>query len=230
MPALTGFETCSGGLRPSQNTSSQKPILSRPSGLPLGLDIRLVIPQGYPRNEFGKLTAMQRNILIPNLLAALVALAMLTACRLNPETGGQSRVFDVAYETVTNKLWVLPPNPDSYYPSRVTNTVATNAMQGSKDLFQNQYFQNQYGPMVPMSYSGHERVAGQFYEFYMHEALMETIVNTMTIIRVTRIDSKSTRVQIKTTRSGLYFDTRVWSIEEQRLDELSQLLSKKSQP
>ena len=166
---------------------------------------------------------MTKRILIQNFLATLLVLAMLTACRLNPETGGQSRVFDVAYETVTNKLWALPPNPDTYYRPRVTNTVPTNATQRLGDLFQ-----MQNGPMVPMPFYGAERVPGRFYEFYMHEALMETIVNTMTVIRVKRIDSKSTRVQIKTTRSGLYFDTRVWSIEEQRLNELARLLSKKS--
>jgi hypothetical protein len=166
---------------------------------------------------------MTKRILIPGFFAALVILPMLTACRSNPETGGRTRVFDVAYETVTNKLWLLPPDPDTYYPSRVTNTVATNATQSLKDLSE-----NRYGPMVPMPFDGYERVAGQSYEFYMQEAHLETIVNTMTVIRVTSIDSKSTRVQIKTGTHGLLFDTRDRKIEKQRLNELAELLSKKS--
>jgi len=171
------------------------------------------------------MTAMTTTTRIRSFLAALVVLATLTACRTNLEAGGRTHVFDVAYETVTNKLWLLPPNPDTYSPSRVTNTVPTNAPERLGDIFP---IQN--GPMVPIPFDGHERVPGQFYEFYMQEAHLETIVNTMTAIRVTRIDAKSTRVQIKTGRSGLYFDTRVRSIEKQRMNELSQLLSKKRQP
>jgi len=173
------------------------------------------------------MTAMKCKILMLNSLGALVVLTMLAACRVNPETGGRARVFDVAYETVTNKLWSLRPNPDTYYPSRLTNTVPKNATQRLPDQ---ELGQTQYGPMVPMPFYGVERVLGQLYEFQMQEADMETIVNTMTVIHVTRIDAKSTRVQIKTGRSGLFFDTRVRSIEKERLNELSQLLSKNSQP
>jgi len=60
--------------------------------------------------------------------ATLLVLAMLTGVPVKSlKQEASPRVFDVAYETVTNKLWALPQIPTTYYRPRVTNTVPTNA-------------------------------------------------------------------------------------------------------
>jgi hypothetical protein len=75
--------------------------------------------------------------------------------------------------------------------------------------------------------SGREIVAGHSYEFFLPEGEQDPASGTYTTILVTRIDSKSTRVQIKTTKLGAIFNSRDRQIEEQRLNELSHLFSEK---
>jgi len=76
--------------------------------------------------------------------------------------------------------------------------------------------------------SGREILAGQSYEFFLPEGEQDSASGTFSVIRVTKIDSKNTRVQIKTTKLGPLYNTRDRQVEEQRLKELSQMLSKKS--
>ena len=78
------------------------------------------------------------------------------------------------------------------------------------------------------SFSGPWHVAGQHSEFEVDEGPQEDLSGTYTMIVVTGIDAKSTRLQIKTTKLGLLFDTRDRKIEKQRLSELSGLLLKRS--
>jgi hypothetical protein len=106
---------------------------------------------------------------------------------------GQEQVFNVSYETVTNKLSALKPNP-------------------AADGF---------------SFPGRELAPGQFY-LDVPEGPQGDVSGTDTSILVTRIDAKSARVQMKTIKLGLFFNSRDRKIEQQRLNELTQLLSNKN--
>jgi len=106
---------------------------------------------------------------------------------------GQEQVFDASYETVTNKVTALKPNP------------AAN------------------GWLIP----GNEIAQGQYY-LCIPEEPPGDVSGKYTAILVTRIDLKNTRVQIKTIKLGLIFNSRDRRIEKQRMNELSQLLSKKN--
>jgi hypothetical protein len=85
-------------------------------------------------------------------------------------------------------------------------------------------------PNAPSNFhpGGREIVAGQSYEFFLPEGEQDPASGTYTTILVTRIDPKYTRVQIKSTKLGPLYNTRDRQIEEQRLNELARLLSKKS--
>ena len=112
------------------------------------------------------------------------------------ESNGQERVFDVSYETVTNKLSALKITP-----------VAAKGY----------------------SFAGHELAPGQYF-LELPESPNNDITGKNTDILVTRIDPKSTRVQMKTINIGFFFDTRDRKTETQRLNELSKLLSNINQP
>jgi hypothetical protein len=139
------------------------------------------------------MTRMTKKFLIPVFLVAFVVLATLTGSHLNSESKGRVGILAAGYETVTNKVWALSPNPISNFQP-----------------------------------SGREIVAGQSYEFFLPEGEQDPASGTYTTILVTRIDSKNTRVLIKTTRLGAIFNSRDRQIEIQRLNELSRLLSKKT--
>jgi hypothetical protein len=167
-------------------------------------------------------------------LAAFVALAMLTACSSVIAPNGRQRIYNVSYETVTNKLWALTPNPACIIPTNAAWTVH----QTNPPPFPLVYLFGESNavsaPLKPtphpgfFPFDGQELMAGRTYQFWILEEPLETIANTGTSILVTRIDSKSTRVQIKSTHSGFFFNTRKGKIERKRMKELSELLSKKS--
>jgi hypothetical protein len=182
-------------------------------------------------------------------LAAFVVLAMLTACSSVIAPNGRQRIFNVSYETVTNELWALTPNPAALMAAPAdTNTPTTNTVNrlAGAPVYVYRVTNDSIAPentnamnpllqalvsnrhSVPIPFYGHELVAGQTYEFELPEATPETIDSMGTWILVTRIDSKSTRVQIKTSHAGLFFNTRNGKLERQRLNELSALLAKKS--
>jgi hypothetical protein len=77
------------------------------------------------------------------------------------------------------------------------------------------------------SFPGQELAAGQYY-IELPEGPQGDVSGTDTSILITRIDSKSTRVQMKTIKLGLFFNSRDQKIEKQRLNELTQLLSNKN--
>ena len=105
-------------------------------------------------------------------------------------TNGQEQVFDASFETVTNKLLDLKPNPDAKVD------------------------------VIP----GRELKSGLFY-LCIPEQPVGDITGKDTAILVTRINLKSTRVQMKTTKLGLFFNSRDRQLEKQRMAELSELLS-----
>ena len=105
---------------------------------------------------------------------------------------GQEQVFNVSYETVTNKLSALKPNP---------------AAKG-------------------WSIPGGEVTPGKYY-LCIPEGPQSDVSEKDTAILVTKIDAKSARVQMKTIKLGLFFNSRDRKIETQRLNELTQLLSNK---
>lgn len=106
---------------------------------------------------------------------------------------GQEQIFDVSYETVTNKLSKLKPNPAAI------------------------------GESIP----GTEVAPGQYYLCVLEEPLGD-VSGKDTAILVTRIDLKSTRIQMKTIKLGLFFNGRDRRIEKERMNELAQLLSNKN--
>jgi hypothetical protein len=77
------------------------------------------------------------------------------------------------------------------------------------------------------SYSGrgHEVVPGRSYEWGIPEEPPGDVSSLDTTIIVTRIDAQSTRVEIKTIRLGTFSSSHDRRIEQQRLNELAQLLS-----
>ena len=77
------------------------------------------------------------------------------------------------------------------------------------------------------SLPGQELRAGEYYPRLPEEPL-GNVSGTDTSILVTRIDAQSTRVQMKTIKMGLFFNSRDRRLEKQRMDELSQLLSAKN--
>jgi len=77
------------------------------------------------------------------------------------------------------------------------------------------------------SFPGRELAPGQFY-LDVPEGPQGDVSGTDTSILVTRIDAKSARVQMKTIKLGLFFNSRDRKIEQQRLNELTQLLSNKN--
>jgi hypothetical protein len=180
-----------------------------------------------------------------NFIVPFIVLAMLTACSSLTALNGRQRVFEASYETVTNKLWALSPSQacidftnaawaaskQSASPETVVHT--TNPPLVERFVFGRTTNAPLSGALerrpIPRDFwfSGRELVPGQSYEFGILEEPLETIWNTATSILVTRIDSKSTRVRIKTIDYGFYFNSRDGKIEKQRLNELSQLLSKK---
>lgn len=225
--------------------------------------------------------------LFVSFFVPFIVLAMLTACSSLTAPNGRQRIFDVSYETVTNKLRALTISPaciifsnaawaaskpstpletfvyttnlplDTYVdttnrsletfvyttnPPLQTIVYTTNQSLGifvwttnrPTGTFYTNYFYYSADFMKPRPlphdfwFSGQELVPGHSYEFDIAEEPLETIENIGTSILVTRMDSKSTRVQIKTTHSGLFFHTRNGKIEKQRLNELSRLLSKNS--
>jgi len=127
---------------------------------------------------------------------ALVIFTMLTAWSSKAESKGQAQVFDVSYETATNKLSELKLNPAA--------------------------------AKSQISIPGHELESGRTYEFFLPETEQGDVSGTYTTIAATKIDSKSTRVEIKTIKLGIIFNSRDRQIEKQRLNELSQLLSNKN--
>jgi len=106
---------------------------------------------------------------------------------------GLDQIFDVSYETVTNKLSALKPNPAAG------------------------------GWSIP----GVEVAPGEFY-LSIPEEPPGDVSGKDTSILVTRIDSKSTCIQMKTVKLGLFFNSRDRKIEQQRLTELTRLLSNKN--
>ena len=106
---------------------------------------------------------------------------------------GQEQVFNVSYETVTNTLSALKPNP---------------AAKG-------------------WSIPGEEVTPGKYY-LCIPEGPQSDVSEKDTAILVTKIDAKSARVQMKTIKLGLFFNSRDRKIEQQRLNELTQLLSNKN--
>ena len=72
---------------------------------------------------------------------------------------------------------------------------------------------------------GHEIVTGQSFEYSLSETVEGPTSGTYTTIIATRIAPKSTRVQIKTIKRGIIFNSRDRRIEKRRLNELSQLLA-----
>ena len=80
---------------------------------------------------------------------------------------------------------------------------------------------------VGYSLPGRELAAGKFY-IYLPETPQGDVSGTGTSILVTKIDAQNTRVQMKTIKLGLLFDSRDRQLEKQRMDELSQLLSAKN--
>jgi hypothetical protein len=106
---------------------------------------------------------------------------------------GQEQVFNVSYETVTNTLSALKPNP---------------AAKG-------------------WSIPGGEVTPGKYY-LCIPEGPQSDVSEKDTAILVTKIDAKSARVQMKTIKLGLFFNSRDRKIEQQRLNELTQLLSNKN--
>ena len=77
------------------------------------------------------------------------------------------------------------------------------------------------------SFPGRELAAGQFY-IGLPESPQGDVSGTDTSILVTKIGAQNTRVQMKSIKLGLLFDSRDRQIEKQRMDELSQLLSAKN--
>lgn len=77
------------------------------------------------------------------------------------------------------------------------------------------------------SFPGQELAAGQFY-LDLPEGPQGDVSGTDTTILITRVDAQSTRVQMKTIKFGLFFDSRDRRLEQQRMNELSQLLSTKN--
>ena len=75
------------------------------------------------------------------------------------------------------------------------------------------------------SIPGTEVKPGEYYLCIPEEPLGD-VSGKDTSILVTRIDANSARVQMKTIKLGLFFNSRDRKIETQRLNELSQLLSK----
>jgi hypothetical protein len=153
---------------------------------------------------------MTPKILHPIFLAAFAALILPSAFAKDAPTSaeqlrselegvqkavskGQEQVFDVSYETVTNTLSALKPNP---------------AAKG-------------------WSIPGREVALGEYY-LCIPEGPQSDVSEKDTAILVTRIDSKSTRVQMKTVKLGLFFNSRDRKVETQRLNELTQLLSNKN--
>jgi hypothetical protein len=74
--------------------------------------------------------------------------------------------------------------------------------------------------------SGPWNLAGQSCEYEVDEGPQGDVSGTFTSVVVTRVDSKSTSVQVKTTKLGPLLNTRDRQIEKQRWNELSQLLAK----
>ncbi len=79
------------------------------------------------------------------------------------------------------------------------------------------------GSQIPMP--GREITPGQSYSYFLPETQQNPTSGTSTTILVTRLDQKTTRVQITTTKLGIISNSRDQQIEKQRLNELSQLLA-----
>jgi hypothetical protein len=82
-------------------------------------------------------------------------------------------------------------------------------------------------PDADSPFQGHDIVPGQSYQLDLPEGEQGPIHGATTTIVVTKIDSKSTRVQIKTIHAGFFLDTRDPRTEQQRMEELARLLANK---
>ncbi|HEY2330005.1 MAG TPA: hypothetical protein VGI63_09365 [Verrucomicrobiae bacterium] len=108
--------------------------------------------------------------------------------------GGLEQTFATSYETITNKLSALKPNPAADWPSH-----------------------------------GNELVPGKSYQVGIPEGPQGDVSGIYTTVIATKIDEKRTRVHVETIKLGLIFNAHDRKIEKQRLNELIQLLSNKSQ-
>jgi hypothetical protein len=83
-------------------------------------------------------------------------------------------------------------------------------------------------PAADSRFEGHDVVEDQSYELTIPESVLGPVSGTTTDVYVSKIDAKTTRVEIETTKAGFFLDTRERQTEQRRMEELARLLNKLS--